>query len=59
MNSSIFIGNFFKMIDDTEVNILRKKIFAYTFGNVWIDLILIQNAGFFIFFKYRTIGINT
>lgn len=46
------------MIDKIEVDIFG-KIFTDSFSYIRIDFILIKDSGFFIFFKYGTISIDT
>src|SRR5690606_22358634 len=55
----IFVGYFLEVIDDVEIYVLGEEIFADTFGDVRIDLVLIENAGLLVFFENRPIRIDT
>src|SRR3546814_20342925 len=56
--SVVLVGYLFEIIDHIKINALRKKIFSDPFGNVRIDLILVENAGFFVLLEYRSITID-
>src|SRR5690554_1429428 len=59
VNCSVFIGYFCKSVDDTEINVFGKNVFAYSFGYVGVDFILVENPGLMVFFKNAAVGINT
>ena len=59
INSCIFVRYFFKSINDIEVDISRKNILTNSFGDVRINFIFIKNSSFVVFFKNRTVGINS
>ena len=48
----VFVAYFFKVIDQVKIDILRQKILSYAFGDIWIHLILIENASFLILLEH-------
>jgi|GEM_PF-5017212 len=54
----IFVGDFFKVVDDVKIDIARYDIFTDALGQIGVDFLRIVLTRLVIFFKHRTIGIN-
>ena len=46
------------MIDHVEVDIPRQEILADTLGNIWIDLVFVENARFLVFLEHRAVRVD-
>ncbi len=55
---SVAVGNFFKLVNEAKVDVLRQNVFANTFGDVAINFFLVKFAGLVELFENRTVGID-
>src|SRR2546426_8236148 len=46
----------FEVIDDVEIDVLRQEVFANAFGDVRIDLLLVEDAGLLVLLEHRPVG---
>jgi hypothetical protein len=44
VDSGIAIGHLFEVVDQVHVHVLRHEIFTDAFGDVWVDLVLVEDA---------------
>src|SRR5690606_15561705 len=58
-NGCCFVGNFFKMVNYAEIHAFGEEIFPDAFGDIGINFVFVENAGFVIFLEYVAESINS
>jgi hypothetical protein len=48
MTRGVLVGDLLEVIDDREVDVLRQEILADSFGDVRVDLVLVEQARFLV-----------
>ena len=46
------------MIDDVEIDVLRQEVLADAFGDVRVDLVLVEDAGLLVLLEDRPVGVD-
>ena len=54
----VLVGHFLEMIDDIEIDVPRQEVFADAFGDVRVDLVLVENAGLLVLLEHRPVGVD-
>ena len=54
----VLVGHLFEVIDDIEIDVPGEEILANPFGDVGIDLVLVEDARLFVFLEHRAVGID-
>ena len=57
--STVSVGYFFKSIDKAKVHVFREDVFADAFGDVSVDFLGVELAGFVVFFKHGTVSVHS
>ena len=58
VDRSIAVGDFFEVIDQAEVDIFRQEVLTDAFGDVGIDLVLVEDAGLLVLLEHRPVGVD-
>jgi hypothetical protein len=58
VDSGIAIGHFFEVIDQVHFHVFRHEIFTDAFGDVWVDLVLVEFTGLLQFGEDRAVRID-
>ncbi len=54
----VAVGDLLEVIDQAEVDVLRQEVLADAFGDVRIDLVLVEDAGLLVFLEDRSVGVD-
>ena len=57
-DGGIAVGHLFEMVNHVEIDIGREEILADAFGDIRVDFVLVEDAGFLVFLENRTVGID-
>jgi DNA-directed RNA polymerase subunit beta len=57
-HGGVLVGDLLEVIDDREVHILGQEILPDPLCDVWVDLVLVEDARLFVFLEHRAVRID-
>ena len=54
----ILVGDLLEVVDDAEVDVLRQEVLADAFGDVGVDLVLVEDPGLLVLLEHRAVGVD-
>src|SRR6185503_14666896 len=54
----VLVGHLLEVIDDAEVHVAWQEVFTDPFGDVGVDLVLVEDAGLLVLLEHGAVGVD-